>query len=79
MIIKHNSIANTINLTVDILARLSVIDAVAVADIKAVPGAVPPDRVLHEPRKYRGERGIERAGIDPVSHGFNDLSADVAE
>ena len=63
------------NLTVDIVARLAIIDAIAVADIEAVLGAVPPDRVLHEPGKHRRERGIEGAGIDPFGHGFNDLGA----
>jgi hypothetical protein len=78
LIIKHNSIANTINLTVDIVARFSVIDPIAIADIEAAPGAIPPDRVLHEPRKNCWEPGIERAGIDPLGHGCNDLSAAAA-
>ena len=63
------------NLTVDILARLSVIDPIAVADIEAALGAIPPDRVLNEPRKDRRERGVEGAGIDLFGHGFNDVGA----
>ena len=63
------------NLTVDILASLSIIDPVAVADIEAAAGAIPPDGVLHEPRKHHRERGIERAGINPFGHGCNDVSA----
>ena len=51
IIIQCNSITNIVNLTVDIVARLAVIDAIAVADIEAALGAVPPDRVLDEPRK----------------------------
>src|SRR6266404_1970094 len=77
-IIECNSITNIVNLTVDIVARLSVIDAIAVADIEAAPGAVPPDRVLNEPRKHRWEHRIEGAGIDPPGHGFNDVSAAAA-
>src|SRR5260370_41993230 len=73
--IERNSIANINNLTADILARLAVIDAIAIADIEAALGAIPPDRVLYEPGKDRGERGVEGAGIDPFSHNFNDLSA----
>src|ERR1700730_7538081 len=73
--IECNSIANIVKLTVDILARLSIINPIAVADIEAAPGAVPPDRVLDEPGKHRGEGGIEGAGIDPFSHNFNDVSA----
>src|SRR5258708_21951825 len=66
--IERNSIANINNLTADILARLAVIDAIAIADIEAALGAIPPDRVLDEPGKDRGERGVEGAGIDPFSH-----------
>jgi len=57
------------NLTVDILARLAVIDAIAIANIETAPGAIPPDRVLHEPRKHRRERGIEGAGVNPFGGG----------
>jgi len=78
LIIARSSIANIMNLTVDILARLAVIDAIAIANIETAPGAIPPDRVLHEPGKHRGEGGIEGAGIDPFSHNFNDLSAAAA-
>jgi hypothetical protein len=58
LIIQRNSRANIVNLTVDILARLAVIDPVAVANIKAAAGAIPPDRVLDEPGKHHRERGI---------------------
>src|SRR3984893_17814840 len=75
LIIERSSIANIMNLTVDILARLAVIDAIAIANIETAPGAIPPDRVLDEPRKHRWEHRIEGAGIDPFSHGFNDVSA----
>ena len=75
LIIERNSIANIMNLTVDILARLAVIDAIAIADIEPALGAIPPDRVLDEPRKDRWKGGVERAGIDPFGHGFNDLGA----
>jgi hypothetical protein len=71
LIIKRNSIANTINSTVDILASLSIINAVAIADVEAGLGAVLPDRVLHEPGKHGGKRGVEGAGIDPFGHGLN--------
>ena len=75
IIIQCFSIANIINLTVYIVARLAVVDAVAVADSEPALGAVPPDRVLHEPRKHRRERGIEGAGIDPFGHVFDDFRA----
>ena len=63
------------NLTVYIVARLAIVDAIAVADSEAALGAIPPDRVLNEPGKHRRERGIEGAGIDPFGHGIDDLRA----
>ena len=63
------------NLTVDVVTRLAVIDAVPIADIEPGLGAVPPDRMLHEPRKHRRERRVESPGVDPLGHSFNDLSA----
>src|SRR5258707_2131634 len=59
----------------DILASLSIINAVAVANIEAALGAVPPDRVLDEPGEHGGGGRIEGAGIDPLGHGLNDVSA----
>ena len=66
------------NLTVYIVARLAIVNAIAVAHSKPALGAVPPDRVLHEPRKHRRERGIEGARIDPFGHGLDDLRAAAA-
>ena len=63
------------NLTVDVVTRLAVIDAVPIADIEPGLGAVPPDRMLHEPRKHRRERRVESPGVDPLGHSFDDLSA----
>ena len=75
LIIDCNSVTDIVNLTVYIRARLSIIDAIAVADVEAAPGAIPPDRVLDEPGKHRGERRIEGAGVNPFGHGFNNVSA----
>ena len=47
-----------------IVATAVVVDAIAVANGEAVLGAVPPDRVLHEPGKRRGEGRIELASIN---------------
>ena len=63
------------NLTVDIIARLAIVNAIAVADSKPTLGAVPPDRLLNEPGKHRRERRIEGPRVDPIGHGFNDFSA----
>jgi hypothetical protein len=45
-----------------VVATAVVVDAIAVANVEAVLGAIPPDRALHEPRKRRW--GIELASID---------------
>ena len=63
------------NLAVDVVARLPIIDAIAVADVEAGLGAVPPDRVLDEPRKRLRKLGIELPGIDPLRHGLYNVGA----
>jgi hypothetical protein len=71
---RRNTITNTIDLTVDVVARLAIINAIAVADIEAELAAVSPDRVLNEPGEGLGERWVELPGIDLVGNGLNDLS-----
>ena len=39
-------------------------DPIAVADAKAILGAIAPDRTLHEPRKRLGEGPIELPSVD---------------
>ena len=63
------------NLAVDVVARLPVIDAIAVADVEARLGAVPPNRMLDEPRKRPRKSGIELPGIDPLRHGIYNVGA----
>ena len=59
------------NLTVYIVARLAIVNAIAVAHSKPALGAIPPDRMLHEPRKHHWESRIEGAGIDPTATASN--------
>jgi hypothetical protein len=61
--IQSNAITDVANLAIDIVARLPVIDPVAVANVEAELGAVPPDCVLHEPRENGREDRIERPGV----------------
>src|SRR5437868_6924969 len=63
----------TIKLAVDVRARLAVIDPVAVADVEAGLGAVPPDRVLDESGKDGREVAIKRTGVDLRGRAGNDL------
>jgi len=59
--------------TVPVLAPMPVIDPVAVADIEALLAAIPPDRVLHEPRKHLRKAAIELPRIDLVRNRPNDV------
>jgi hypothetical protein len=47
-----------------VVATGVVVDAIAVTNVEAVLGAIPPDRALHEPRKRRRERRIELPRIN---------------
>ncbi len=60
-------------MTVDVAARLAIVDAIAVADVESFLGAVPPDCLLDKAGKHRGVGGIEGARIDAVRNGGNDL------
>jgi hypothetical protein len=58
-----------------IFAWFSIIDLIAVANVEPLLRAVPPDRVLHEPRKRRRKPPVELAGIDLAGDGLDDLGA----
>ena len=73
--IEYNTITDAANLAIDILARLPIIDPVAVADVEAELGAVPPDGMLHEPWENGQEGRIEGPGVDLLSHQGNNVSA----
>ena len=51
-------------LAMPVVATGVVVDPIAVADVEAVLGAIPPDRALHEPRKRRREGRVELASVD---------------
>src|SRR5437868_14389516 len=57
------------------MALLSIVDAIAVADVAAVLAAVPPDGVLYEPGEDPGERRVEGSRVDPARHGLDDVGA----
>ncbi len=56
-----------------IFAGSAVINPVAVADSKPLLGAVPPDRVLNEPRKDGRKRPVELPGVNRVGNCPNDF------
>jgi hypothetical protein len=53
----------------------SIVNLVAVTDVEALLGAVPPDGILNEPRKRPWEAAIELPRVDSVRDGFYDLRA----
>ncbi len=75
---QRDAIAHAAHLTIDIAAAGVVVDAVAVAHVEPVLGAVPPYPVLHEPREGFSETRVELPGINPVSDHFNDIGAATA-
>ena len=56
-----------------VFAPTPIIDAIAVANIEALLIAIPPDGVLHEPRKHLRKAAIELPGIDLVRNRPNDV------
>ena len=46
------------------MAPIPVIDPVTVADVEALLAAIPPDRELYEPVKYRWENWVELPCVD---------------
>ena len=77
LVISHtqcDAVTHQAHSTIQVVAALPIVDAIAVADIEAVLGAVPPDCVLDEPGKGLRKRWIELPGIDPLSHGLNNVS-----
>jgi hypothetical protein len=59
--------------TICIATAVLIIDTIAVADVEAFLGAIPPDGVLHEAGKDRRQRRIESARIDAFRGGRNDI------
>jgi hypothetical protein len=75
MFTRNYTITMTANLAVNIRATLPIINAIAIAHVEAGLGAVPPDRMLDEPRKRLRKPGIELPGVDPGRHGRDDVGA----
>src|ERR1700692_2071163 len=65
---QSDAIALPKQLAVRILTRRVVGNAIAIADIEAALGAIAPDCMLNEPRKYCRKRGIELPRVDVRSN-----------
>ena len=72
---QHKPIAAAVQPTPHVRAPAAVIDLIAVADIEARLGAVPPNRALNEPGKHLGKRRIKPAGINGRGNADEDVSA----
>src|ERR1019366_9603781 len=82
MRLKHSlyqwfTVTLRVQLAISILAGVPVVNAVAVANVQIALGAVPPDRVLHEPGKGLRECSVERPGIDPGRDRSDDVGTAV--
>ena len=53
--VQNEAITAAVQLAPHVRAPAAVVDLIAVADVEARLGAVPPNRVLHEPRKQSWE------------------------
>jgi hypothetical protein len=62
--VQSYAITTAKQLAMPVVATAIVVDAIAVANGEAVPGTIPPDRVLHEPGKRRREGRIELASVN---------------
>jgi hypothetical protein len=62
-------------LAINVIATPRVVDPIAVANGKAVLGAVGPDGMLHEPRKHLRKGGIEGSGINLGSNRLKNVAA----
>jgi hypothetical protein len=71
---KRNANTHRADSTIHVAAAAAVIDAIAVANVEATLGAIPPDRVLDEPGKGLWKRRIELPRVDPVGHSLNNVS-----
>jgi hypothetical protein len=60
-------------LAIDVITASAVVDAIAVAHVEPVLGAVPPDRVLDEPREDLGKFHIELSSIYLFGDSPNDV------
>jgi hypothetical protein len=58
-----------------IAAAFPVINLIAVANVEALLGAVPPDRILNEPWKRPGKTAVELPGVDLLGDRLDDVGA----
>jgi hypothetical protein len=70
-----NTITITVEIAISVLATSAIIDLVAVADVETLLRAIPPDCVLHEPRKRPRKSRVELPGVDLVGDSLDHVGA----
>jgi hypothetical protein len=73
--VQNEPITAAVQPTPHVCAPAVIVDLIAVADVEARLGAVPPNRVLNEPGKYPWKPWIEPAGINGRSNPDEHVSA----
>src|SRR5258706_7822984 len=72
---EGNTIARAVQATIHILAPLPVIDAIAVANVEAVAGTIPPDCALDEPWEQPRVLRIEHGYVNLLGNHLQEVGA----
>src|SRR6267154_1903909 len=72
---EGNTITQIVQATIHILAPLPVIDAIAVANVEAVAGTIPPDCALDEPREHARVLRIEHGHVNLLGNHLQEVGA----
>jgi hypothetical protein len=62
-------------LTVYVVARLAVVDAIAVTNAAAILRAIPPNRMLNKAGKWRRKARVELTSVDVAGHHLQNIGA----
>src|SRR5436190_18232858 len=77
LIFQGDAITARSHPTILVITSCKVIDVIAVADVKASLGAIPPERALNESWKSLRKSSIEGPSIDLVGDHLQDISTAV--
>jgi hypothetical protein len=72
---EGNTITQIVQATIHILAPLPVIDAIAVANVEAVAGTIPPDCALDEAREHAWVFWIEHGHVNLLGNHLQEVGA----
>ena len=72
---QRHSVTSFADPAIKVVAAIVVVDAVAVAHVEPFLRAIPPDRVLHEPREGLWPPAIEVPSVDLFGDELNNVDA----